>query len=41
LLALQKKQPELARSQPAELVAEFPQKSPFASELAKLWAERC
>jgi hypothetical protein len=32
LLALRKKQPELARSQPAELVAEFPQKSPFAHE---------
>jgi hypothetical protein len=36
LLALRKKQAELARSQLAELVAEFPLKSPFASELAKL-----
>jgi hypothetical protein len=35
-LLAQRKQAELARSQLAELVAEFPLKSPFASELAKL-----
>lgn len=36
LAALREKQPELARAQLAELVAEFPQNPLFASELAKL-----
>lgn len=36
LVALREKQPELARAQLTELVAEFPQNSLFASELAKL-----
>lgn len=41
LVALREKQPELARTQLAELVAEFPQNPLFASELAKLGGERC
>jgi len=36
LAALREKQPEVARTQFAELVAEFPQNPLFASELAKL-----
>jgi tetratricopeptide (TPR) repeat protein len=36
LVALREKQPELARTQLTELVAEFPHNSLFASELAKL-----
>jgi hypothetical protein len=39
LVALREKQPELARTQLAELVAEFPQNPLFASELAKLGGE--
>ncbi len=38
LVALREKQPELARTQLAELVAEFPQNTLFARELAKLSA---
>ena len=38
LAALREKQPALARTQLAELVAEFPQNPLFASELAKLGA---
>jgi hypothetical protein len=38
LVALREQQPELARTQLAELVAEFPQNALFARELAKLGA---
>jgi len=39
LVALREKQPELARTQLIELVAEFPQNPLFAKELAKLGSE--
>ena len=38
LAALREKKPELARTQLKELVAEFPENSLFASEVAKLQA---
>jgi hypothetical protein len=40
LAALREKKPELARIQLKELVAEFPENTLFASELAKLDARR-
>jgi hypothetical protein len=40
LVALREKEPELARAQLTELVAEFPQNPLFASELAKLGEPR-
>ncbi|HUG42705.1 MAG TPA: hypothetical protein VMN76_00570, partial [Acidobacteriota bacterium] len=40
LVALREKQPELARAQLTELVAEFPQNPLFVSELAKLGEPR-
>lgn len=41
LAALRQKQPELARAQLTELVAEFPENALFASELAKLNVFSC